>query len=240
MRRHRPCGSVGRCWIKPCTAAAAEMLPSPAALDRPRLRGAIHLWAVPIAAVLFAVLALRASGPADVAAVVVYGICVTGMLAVERDLPQRPVLPFGHGASEAPRPLDDPARDRGHLHRGHRPRPRRHHQNRSPRRHVGRRSDRHLDSDVLAPCSVSAGRGGVRGRRVVGPDRPPRVPRRTHVGRARARHPGRPALHGGRDRVRPAQAESLSRDIRLPRGLPRPRRAGGTCAVRGGVQPGRR
>lgn len=58
------------------------MLPSPAALDRPRLRGAIHLWAVPIAAVLFAVLALRASGPADVAAVVVYAICVTGMLAV--------------------------------------------------------------------------------------------------------------------------------------------------------------
>jgi hemolysin III len=37
---------------------------------------------VPIAAVLFAVLAIRASGPADVAAVVVYGMCVTGMLAV--------------------------------------------------------------------------------------------------------------------------------------------------------------
>lgn len=51
-------------------------------LERPRLRGAIHLWAVPVAVVLFALLAVRASGPADVAAVLVYGACVTGMLAV--------------------------------------------------------------------------------------------------------------------------------------------------------------
>ncbi len=37
---------------------------------------------MPIAVVLFAILAVRASGPEDVAAVIVYGICVTGMLAV--------------------------------------------------------------------------------------------------------------------------------------------------------------
>jgi hemolysin III len=37
---------------------------------------------VPVAVVLFVILTIRASGPEDVAAVIVYGLCVTGMLAV--------------------------------------------------------------------------------------------------------------------------------------------------------------
>lgn len=55
---------------------------SVAALDRPRLRGVIHLWSVPIAAVLCAILAFRVTGTANLIAVVVYGICLTAMLAV--------------------------------------------------------------------------------------------------------------------------------------------------------------
>jgi hemolysin III len=48
---------------------------------RPRFRGVIHRWATPFAALLFAVLIARA-GSDDRAAVVVYGVCVTAMLAV--------------------------------------------------------------------------------------------------------------------------------------------------------------
>ena len=51
-------------------------------LVRPRLRGVIHRWSVPVAVVLFAVLAFRVTGAGNVAAVLVYGACVTAMLAV--------------------------------------------------------------------------------------------------------------------------------------------------------------
>ncbi|MBA3654631.1 MAG: hemolysin III family protein [Actinobacteria bacterium] len=50
-------------------------------LLRPRLRGVIHLWATPVAVVLFVVLVARATA-ADRVAVSVYAVCVTAMLAV--------------------------------------------------------------------------------------------------------------------------------------------------------------
>ncbi len=51
-------------------------------LDRPRLRGVIHQCAVPVAVVLFAVLAVRVNGIGNLIAVLVYGACITAMLAV--------------------------------------------------------------------------------------------------------------------------------------------------------------
>ena len=51
-------------------------------LERPRLRGVIHRWSVPVAIALFAILAVRVNGAANLAAVFVYGACVTSMLAV--------------------------------------------------------------------------------------------------------------------------------------------------------------
>jgi hemolysin III len=50
-------------------------------LLRPVLRGTLHRWAVPVALVLTALLTLRASGPGDRAAVLVYGLSMTAMLA---------------------------------------------------------------------------------------------------------------------------------------------------------------
>jgi len=52
------------------------------ALVRPRLRGVIHRWSVPVAIALFAVLAVRVTGAGNFIAVIVYGACVTAMLAV--------------------------------------------------------------------------------------------------------------------------------------------------------------
>ena len=55
---------------------------SATALERPRLRGVIHQWAVPVALVLAAILALRVTGVGNLIAVLVYGACITAMLAV--------------------------------------------------------------------------------------------------------------------------------------------------------------
>lgn len=52
------------------------------ALVRPQLRGVIHRWAVPVALVLFAVLAVRVNGVGNLVAVLVYGTCITSMLTV--------------------------------------------------------------------------------------------------------------------------------------------------------------
>jgi hemolysin III len=49
---------------------------------RPVLRGTLHRWSVPVFIVLTAVLAVRADTGAQRAAVIVYGACVTAMLAV--------------------------------------------------------------------------------------------------------------------------------------------------------------
>ena len=49
---------------------------------RPRLRGTLHRITAPVAAVGFVLLAFRAESPGHVVAVVIYGLCVTAMLAV--------------------------------------------------------------------------------------------------------------------------------------------------------------
>ncbi len=69
-----------RCaYDPPMTVPAAP----PDAVDtRPRLRGVIHRWAVPVSVALFAVLAVRTSGIGNLVAVLVYGAGVTTMLAV--------------------------------------------------------------------------------------------------------------------------------------------------------------
>ena len=41
----------------------------------------MHRWSVPVAVTLTVLLAVRAGSAADRAAAIVYGICVTGMLA---------------------------------------------------------------------------------------------------------------------------------------------------------------
>lgn len=53
-----------------------------ATLARPALRGTLHRWAVPVAIALSVVLALRAPTGGARAGVIVYGVCVTAMLAV--------------------------------------------------------------------------------------------------------------------------------------------------------------
>jgi hemolysin III len=54
---------------------------APAAL-RPALRGTLHRWSVPVAIALTAVLAVRVDTGGQLAAVLVYGACITSMLAV--------------------------------------------------------------------------------------------------------------------------------------------------------------
>jgi hemolysin III len=49
---------------------------------RPWLRGSMHRWSVPVAIALSVVLAVRVDTGGQLAAVIVYGFCVTGMLAV--------------------------------------------------------------------------------------------------------------------------------------------------------------
>ena len=162
------------------------------------------------------------------------------MLAVSRDLPQWPSI--GHCVSEAPRPLDDPARGGGHLHRSLLPRPRRHHKNcfllvitcQSG-------AHRHLDLQVPGPRLRDPLVAAV--YVVVGPSLlSTSFLDALTSGQLALVILGRSAQHMVRDRLRPGQAESLSRDIRLPRGLSHALvvRARGTCAGRGGVQPGGR
>lgn len=50
-------------------------------LLRPSLRGSMHRWSVPVAITLTVLLAVRAGNAADRAAAIVYGLCVSGMLA---------------------------------------------------------------------------------------------------------------------------------------------------------------
>ena len=52
------------------------------AILRPSMRGTFHRGSIPVAIVLTVVLALRAPTGGTLAAVIVYGVCVTGMLTV--------------------------------------------------------------------------------------------------------------------------------------------------------------
>jgi hemolysin III len=65
----------------PTTAADRAVDAAPAAV-RPVLRGTLHRWSVPVAVGLTAILAVRADTAGQRAAVIVYGACVSAMLAV--------------------------------------------------------------------------------------------------------------------------------------------------------------
>ncbi len=54
---------------------------APAAL-RPALRGSMHRWSVPVAIALTVIVAVRVDTGGQLAAMIVYGVCVTAMLAV--------------------------------------------------------------------------------------------------------------------------------------------------------------
>ena len=54
---------------------------APAAL-RPALRGTMHRWSVPVAIALTVILCVRVDTGGQLAAMLVYGVCVTSMLAV--------------------------------------------------------------------------------------------------------------------------------------------------------------
>jgi hemolysin III len=54
---------------------------APAAL-RPALRGSMHRWSVPVAVALTVIVAVRVDTGGQLAAMIIYGVCVTGMLAV--------------------------------------------------------------------------------------------------------------------------------------------------------------
>ena len=55
---------------------------APELLLRPALRGSLHRWSAPVAVVLTVLVAVRAPTAGSRAAVIVYGSCVTAMLAV--------------------------------------------------------------------------------------------------------------------------------------------------------------
>jgi hemolysin III len=59
-----------------------EVVASAPAAVRPVLRGTFHRWSVPVAVALTVVLVVRAETSGGKAAVIVYGACVTAMLAV--------------------------------------------------------------------------------------------------------------------------------------------------------------
>jgi hemolysin III len=68
-----------------------DLMPGPVAekvvveapvVTRPVLRGTLHRWSVPVFVVLTAVLAVRADTGGERAAVIVYGACVSAMLAI--------------------------------------------------------------------------------------------------------------------------------------------------------------
>jgi hemolysin III len=54
---------------------------APAAL-RPALRGSMHRWSVPVAIALTVIVAVRVDTGGQLAAMIIYGVCVTAMLAV--------------------------------------------------------------------------------------------------------------------------------------------------------------
>ena len=66
---------------------------APEVLLRPALRGALHRWSAPVAVVLTVLVALRAPTGGTRAAVIVYGCCVTAMLAVSGTYHARRLFP---------------------------------------------------------------------------------------------------------------------------------------------------
>ena len=66
----------------PSSAVTEHALAEAPAALRPALRGTLHRWSVPVAIALTAVLAVRVDTGGQLAAVLVYGACITSMLAV--------------------------------------------------------------------------------------------------------------------------------------------------------------
>ena len=66
----------------PSTAVTDHALADAPAALRPALRGALHRWSVPVAIVLTVIMVTRVDTAGQVAAMLVYGTCVTAMLAV--------------------------------------------------------------------------------------------------------------------------------------------------------------
>ena len=66
---------------------------APEVVLRPALRGSLHRWSAPVAVVLTVLVALRAPTGGTRAAVIVYGGCVTAMLAVSGTYHAPPAVP---------------------------------------------------------------------------------------------------------------------------------------------------
>ncbi len=66
----------------PSSAVTEHALAEAPAALRPALRGTLHRWSVPVAIALTALLAVRVDTGGQLAAVLVYGACITSMLAV--------------------------------------------------------------------------------------------------------------------------------------------------------------
>lgn len=70
------------CQTRAVPTTADRAVDAAPAVVRPALRGTLHRWSVPVGVALTAVLAARADTAGQRAAVIVYGTCVTAMLAV--------------------------------------------------------------------------------------------------------------------------------------------------------------
>lgn len=66
----------------PSSAVRDHALADAPEVLRPWLRGSMHRWSVPVAIVLTVVLAARVETGGQLAAIIVYGVCITGMLGV--------------------------------------------------------------------------------------------------------------------------------------------------------------
>lgn len=66
----------------PSTAVTERALADVPAGLRPALRGSIHRWSVPVAVALTVIVAVQVDTGGQLAAMIVYGACVTAMLAV--------------------------------------------------------------------------------------------------------------------------------------------------------------
>jgi hemolysin III len=66
----------------PSSALTEHALADAPAILRPALRGTMHRWSVPVAVALTVILAVRVHTGGQLAAVIIYGACVTAMLGV--------------------------------------------------------------------------------------------------------------------------------------------------------------
>ena len=123
------------------------------------------------------------TGLGNLVAVLVYGVCVTSMLAVSVVYHSGRLSPRSEFLTSSASPLDDPPGDRRLLHGRDHTRAHGDDTDRGLGRDLGRRGDRDLDPPVLASRALSGSRSRLRGRRLVGSRRPSRLPRRVDLRR---------------------------------------------------------